>query len=395
MFYLLIFLILVLFGLLEISSIPAVYKKILMIIAFMMIWLVAGLRFETGGDWNAYTKFFQDVEPLDQVLFGKAVVYSSSYMEQAYKLINSTIKLMGGNIQLVFLFVALINSILLFSALKKYTPYPIVGTLIYYCSMYFSLDLVAMRQAVAVMLFFSSLIFILERKLGWFCLIMLIASQFHRSSILLFPLYFFLHKEYSYKSYLILFVFCLSIFFLQIRWMTGLLSVAADVIGGANGGIIKMYISSTAYSANRILSVGVIINVLGFMIYTMNRHELKKFRFYRIFFNIYMINIIVFFVFYEFIEISNRYRSYFLLANVVLMTYFITLYKDTLRKLLVFTGIIAFCFLYGRSIFLESPSAIAFNPYQNYLIHLIFETESDGEKRLKKSDEEYLKSRKR
>lgn len=395
MFYLVIFIILGFFSFLEITSIGNLYKRILLIISFFMLWLIAGLKFEMGGDWPAYTQFFKEVEPFEVVLTQKAPVYSKSYMEPAYKLLNALIKSLGGNMQLVFLIIAFINSCLFFKALRIYCVYPVLGALVYFSAVYFPLDMIAIRQAVAVQLFFISLFFIYQRWFWPFFLTMLIAVLFHRSAFLLLPLYFVIHKELNYKVYTAIFIFSAAVFFLQIQWMASLLSIVADKIGGHTGGIIRMYISSNTYGVNRVLSVGVVINLLLFILYYRHRHELRYFKYYTVFFNLFMINIVVFFVFYELIEISNRYRFYFLLSNVVLLPYIITIYKDTGFKVVTYVGIIAFSFLYGRAVFLEQPSAIAFNPYQNYLYHKIFDTKSDGMERLKKSDREYLESRKR
>lgn len=395
MFYLAIFILLIVFSFLDITAIDALYKRILLIVAFFIMWLVAGLRFETGGDWTAYTEFFNNVETLPKVLANNAPVYEESYMEPAYKLLNSLIKTLDGNIQVVFLIVALLNSILLFHCLKKYTIYPLVGVMIYFSSLYFLMDMLATRQAVAVLLFFTAVGFIYERKFWRFILVMVIAFLFHRSCVLLFPFYFIVNRNYSNRGHIITFFLSIAVFALQVHWMGKLLSIAADIIGGTNGGIIKMYLSSTTYGANRLLSVGVLINVVLFTIFMLKRRELNKFKYFNIFFNLFMVNIVVFFVFYEFIEISNRYRSYFLISNLVLLPYLIFLYKESLLRISVFVCICGFSFLYGRSVFLEDPAAIAFNPYQNYLIHIIFNTRSDGAERLKQSDQQYIESRKR
>ena len=395
MFYLIIFLILIFFSFTELTDIGGVYKELLFIAAFFMLWFIAGLRYETGGDWTSYTELFDKIEPLGEVVNGKAPIYKESYMEPGYKILNSIIKSCNGNIQAVFFIVALLNSVLLFTSLKKYTVYPLVGVMIYFSSMYFFLDMVATRQSIAVLFFFSAVCFIYERQFWRFFLVMFIAFQFHRSCILLVPLYFFVHKEYKTRTHIWIFCLSLAIFFFQIQWMTKMLTIAANIVGGTTGAIIKMYVSSTTYGANRLLSVGVLINVMLFSIFMVKREELQKFRYFNIFFNIFMVNVVVFFVFYEFIEISNRYRSYFLIANLVLLPYLISVYKDKLLKITVFVGVTAFSFLYGRSVFLEDSTAIAFNPYQNYLIHVIFDTKSDGAERLKESDKQYIESRKR
>jgi len=395
MFYLAIFILLIFFSFLELTAIDGVYKRILLIVAFFILWLVSGLRFETGGDWTTYTEFFHDVEPLDKVLAHNAPVYEESYMEPAYKLLNSTVKSLGGNIQAIFLIVALLNSILLFQGLKKYSVYPLTGVMIYFASLYFLLDMLATRQAIAVLLFLSSIGFIYQRQFWRFFITMCIAFVFHRSCILLFPFYFIINRTFSNKGHIFIFIFSLAIFGLQVHWMGKMLSVVAKIIGGTNGDIINMYLKSTTYGANRLLSVGVLINVVLFVLFMVKREELSKFRYFNIFFNLFMANVIVFFVFYEFIEISNRYRSYFLISNLVLLPYLIFLYKESAMRMAVFACICGFSFLYGRSVFLEDPAAIAFNPYQNYLIHEIFDTKSDGAERLKESDRQYIDSRKR
>jgi transmembrane protein EpsG len=395
MFYFLIFLILCVFSLLEITSMERVYKRIFLIISFLLMWFIAGLKFEMGGDWPSYTQFFKEVEPIGQVLSTDAPIYQMSYMEPAYKLLNALVKSLGGSMQLVFFILAFLNSCLLFKALRLYCLYPILGVLIYYCSIYFPLDMIAIRQAVAVQLFFLSLFYIYERRFWPFFLLMCFAFLFHRSAILLFPLYFLVHQQRSNRFYLITFIVCISVFFFEIQWLSALLNLVADFIGGHTSGIIKMYLSSNTYGVNRVFSVGVVINFLLFLLYFLNRHQLRKFKYFNLFFNLFMINIFVFFVCYELIEISNRYRFYFLLSNVILLPYFITLYKDIALKLVSYAGILVFSFLYGRAVFMEEPSAIAFNPYQNYLIHVIFETKSDGMERLRKSDKEYIESRKR
>ncbi len=395
MFYLAIFLILCVFSFLEITSMEKVYKRILLLISFILMWFIAGLKFEMGGDWPSYTQFFNDVEPIGQVLTADAPVYQMSYMEPAYKMLNSFLKTIGGSVQLVFFILAFFNSCLLFKSLQLYCVYPILGVLIYFSAIYFPLDMIAIRQAVAVQLFFLSLFYIYERKFWHFFILMCMAFAFHRSAILLFPLYFILHQPRSDQFYIITFTLSAAIFFLQFQWMSALLNAVANLIGGHTSGIIKMYLTSETYGVSRVLSIGVLINFLLFILYFGHRQQLRKLKYFDLFFNLFMVNIFVFFVCYELIEISNRYRFYFLLSNVILLPYFLTLYKDVSLRLVSYGGILVFCFLYGRAVFLQEPSAIAFNPYQNYLIHVIFETKSDGMERLKKSDKEYIESRKR
>ncbi|MBC9910590.1 EpsG family protein [Chitinophaga varians] len=366
---------------------------IFFVISSLILVFLAGLRFETGGDWPGYTIFFNEVEPLPQVLFGNAPVFQESYMEWGYKIINAVVKSMGGNAQAMFFIIASLSGILLFVYLKRYLKNPIVGVMIYYTTMFLSLDMIAIRQGIAVVLFFGSVRYIYERRFLPFLLIVVIAFLFHRSVVLVLPLYFFLHRKMSTKGYIVCFILSLAVFVLHISWMAPLLKLLAAAIGGVNGLILEAYITNSVYGVARNLSVGTWINILLFILYINNKSKLEEKKYFYCFFNLFMLNIFIYFVCYELIELSNRYRFYFTVCNLVLLPYIIEVYREPLQKLVAYAGIVVFSFLYGRMVFLEMPGAAAYNPYQNYIIYSVFEKRSTGQERLDKSDEAYINDR--
>ena len=393
MFYLFIFFLLVFCSFLELTNISKYKKLLLQFVSCFVLIGIAGFRYETGGDWTSYTAFFNDVEPLDRVLSGSAPVFESSIWETGYKTINTIVKTCGLGIQTVFFLVSLFSISLLFFSIKEYLRYPIVALLIYFGSCYFALDMIAIRQAMAVAIFFYGVRFIYKRQLLLYLLTIIFACLFHRSAILLFPLYFFVGKEFSKNKYVVFFIFSVCIFFFQIKWMTWLLVAVANIIGGSYAGVINAYATSSVYGIGRTISIGILINFFLFIIYMYKRNELLKLPYFNCFFNLFMLNILVYFVFYEFIEIGDRYRYYFLISNIILLPYLLIIYQKTTSKIVIWFAICCFSFLYGRSIFLEDPISAAFNPYQNYLVHLLFDTKSTGQERLEKSDQQFTKER--
>ena len=63
------------------------------------------------------------------------------------------------------------------------------------------------------------------------------------------------------------------------------------------------------------------------------------------------------------------------------------------NRLFFFICIVLISFSFSHKIFLENPIAIAYNPYQNYLIHILFDTKSDGKERLDKSGDMFINNR--
>ncbi len=393
MFYLILFLVLVFCCCLEFLKVDKLYQYIGYLGASILLWLVAGLRYETGGDWTAYTVAFNSFEPLGLVLRNQAPNYTDSYMEPGFKLINALVKSLNGNVQLVFFIVASINACLLFFTLRKYLHYPTIGLILYFGSLYFNMDMVAIRQCTAVLFFFKSLEYVYERKLWKFFLTIILAAMFHRSALLLLPLYFILPLKPAKSSYLLIFLFCLLVYMANIEWIKPILLRIAGFIGGGNGAIIENYVTSPIYGVGRVLSVGLLINIMLFILFYLNFNQLKRLKFFYVFFNLFIINIFVYFVCFELLELANRLRYYFLLSNLFLLPSIIILYGDVYRRSIAFAFCIVFSFFYARNILLEMPTGIAYNPYQNYLIHELFDLESDGRQRLDKSNEELIKGR--
>ncbi len=395
MFYFIIFIIGIFGTLLETIKTDTKDKESYYILFSSILWFLAAFRYETGGDWTSYTDSFKETEGIFKVLNQIAPNFSENYMEIGYKLVASFYKQLGANIQYVFFTIATINSLLLYSVLIKYSEYPILSLVIYYCTLYFSLDFVAVRQALAVMIFFVSIKYILKKSFVKYFLCILLGALFHRSILLLLPLYFILSKQTSRKTSLCFFLFSIVIYSFNLNWIKETLLSVSKFVGGAEGKIIEMYVTSPTYGVSRVLSIGTIINVILFTIYFFNYNQMAKNRYFKIFFNLFLANIFVYFICFEVIEFANRLRYYFLISNVILLP---CLLKQNMLSIFRFSFLFfcqVFSFSYARNIFLEQRSAAAYNPYQNYIIHILFNTESDGGQRLEQSDEELIKSRER
>jgi hypothetical protein len=378
MFYLLIFIILLLFASLDINKKLNEYSKnISLLFLFLIFWLIAGLRYETGVDWPGYTQFYNQIENISNIFGGSIDVLNNSEFEIGYTLLNSILKLFTNNVQLLFLFIALVTNLMLFSSLKIYSNHIFISLIIYFCTMYFVTDMDIIRQCISINIFFISLKYIIHKNIYKYFLLIFIASLFHQTALLLLPLYFFLNKRFK-NSILLIFVSIGVIFALfQISWLRFVINHAIDL------GAFTLKLSSYMMKGHsRIFGIGFLGNLIILVFCLIKRNSMKSNKMFNLFLNMYVFSLIFYYFTWEISIISSRFRLYFLIGNIVLLTYFIDMYKNRLIKSLVFVFIVSYCLFYGRIYLFEYTEAISYNPYQNYVIYKMFDIKSTGTERL-------------
>ena len=172
---------------------------------------------------------------------------------------------------------------------------------------------------------------------------------------------------------------------LNIRWLHSILTFVLPFFLGPIA--LKMQVYSA--DVGRGLSVGFFINILLFVLYYFNRIKLQKNPYFNLFFNLFLLYVFIYSALFELFEVSNRFRLYFSISQIILLPMLVFTYKKSLNKLLAFMFVVFFSFFSARHVFLEHVGGIAYNPYQNYLIYKAFDLQSTGTKRLEISDQNY------
>ena len=198
MFYLICFGILCVLAVLNVQMHDKLSTQILSGLAAIMLIGIAGLRYETGGDWDTYSSLFNNFPSFSR-LIGKPAELLKQQTEEGFTLLCALVKSLGGTVQHLFFVVSLINITLITIALGKYTKYPVVALLCYYGILYFNLEMIYIRQAMAVALCFFALQYIPSKRILPYMLIILLACTFHRVAALMLPLYFDF-ASLSYRS---------------------------------------------------------------------------------------------------------------------------------------------------------------------------------------------------
>ena len=147
--------------------------------------------------------YFELFVSLPNILDG--VPYNPSY-DTGFVLYMSLIKSLGFNYNHFIAISSFIDLILLTILFRRYFSYKYYALYLYLFLIFTGIEYEfnLMRNIKAVLLFFLSIKYIDSRQFGKFLILNLIAISFHWSSIIFFPLYFILHKEFSLRSLCIL-----------------------------------------------------------------------------------------------------------------------------------------------------------------------------------------------
>lgn len=352
------------------------YTKALYIFLFFVFWFTAGLRFETGIDYNAYYEVYQESYSLKQALLNDK--FSEISVEPGYLLLNSVFRSIGTEINIMFFFISLITSLLLFNSFEKYIDkYKFLALLAYFSFVYFTLDMSGIRQAIAVNIFLYSLRFIQEKKIYKYLACVILASFFHASALIGLVLYWVFNKK-------------ITSLFMVIATLLGFMVIALKIpiINIMVDDVLSLFMPATAmfklfyYStADKIwgLNIKVIFNVIVLFTLVYYRKVLEE-RF--LYFNIILNSLFcyVFFreILWESININSRINFYLIFGLIMGLPLLLDLVKKKYDILIVLVSIILINFYQCSEFFFIRSSA---NPYQNYFIYKIFDLKSTGQER--------------
>ncbi|NLG92044.1 MAG: EpsG family protein [Clostridiales bacterium] len=169
-----------------------------MIVSVAMI-VMSYLRADTVGiDYIQYADYFKQVRNGGwSFLISDANGYR---VEPGYSLLNYFVSLFTGDVHIFMLFVSILTVGLTAVLLYKYSPVPWVGMFVFASFGFFGNSLSFLRQSIAIAIFLYAINFLKKKKLIPYILIVLLAASFHKSIIIMIPVYFLAHIKVNWKS---------------------------------------------------------------------------------------------------------------------------------------------------------------------------------------------------
>ena len=393
MFYLIVFGILIVLAILNIQMHDKLSSQILSGIAALLLIAIAGLRYETGGDWDVYAQLFAEYPSFSR-LIGHPVELLQQQTEEGFVLLCAFIKSLGGTIQHLFLVVACINITLITVALQRYTNYPVVALLCYYGILYFNLEMIYIRQATAIALCFYALQYLRSHELWKYLVVIILACTFHRVAALMIPLYFVLDRRLPEWVYLTVIGIGAIVMLAGIPWIQTIFLTVAGWLGENYAEKAQMYTSEAMFAVPRGLSLGFVLNLLMIIVIMFFKKKIDALPYGTIMLNLFALSLVLYYYCFELVEVSNRVRFFFLIGIIALLPIVLETLPLFLERLAGLVIIALYCFSFSRFIFLEKPEAIAYNPYQNYIEYKIHPHPSTGKQRLEKSHQFFRHDRK-
>lgn len=393
MFYLICFGILCVLAVLNVQMHDKLSTQILNGLAAILLICIAGLRYETGGDWDTYTKLFREF-PTFSRLIGRPAEFADISVEEGFVLLCAFVKSLGGTVQHLFFVAAAINITLIASAASKYTKYPVVALLCYYGILYFNLEMIYIRQATAVALCFFALQYIPRKRIIPYMLIVLLACTFHRVAALMLPLYFVLNIKLPSWAYLTVIGLGAVVMLAGIPWIQTIFLTIAGWLGENYADKAEVYTENAMFAVNRGISLGFVLNLALFAVLIFFKDKIDTLPFGTIMLNMFFGSLVLYYYCFELVEVSNRVRLFFLIGIIALLPMVLEVLPLFLERLAGLVVVALYCFSFAHGIFLESPQAAAYNPYQNYIEYKINPRPSTGKQRLEQSKKAFRQERK-
>ncbi len=340
-------------------------------IVFFMI-IIAGFRYETGGDWPGYEKAynqFPDLPKGSEPLF--SLVLFLSHLLGSYQYIFIICEVIR-----FILFMIIINKVLDFK-------YRSLFLLLYYSMYYLYYDFIIIRQAVASTIIAFGFLGKDKPNFKFYLLNVIIAAFFHYSALIMLFFYYPM-VNMSKKKTTIIALFIVVAYFIGIDFIELCISFGLSLL--PKMGIIQKLYAYTVQSdlaTNRKITGQSLVYLMLF-IGTIYLNLRKKNYYTKISYN----GVMWFMFFYlglpSMFALSNRLTTFFSIFMILSIINIINIYRKTIIIPCVIL-ILTFCFYKG--VYFNKPAYVSYNPYHFYLFHAITGNKTDGLQRLLEAGE--------
>lgn len=254
-------------------------------------------------------------------IFNKAKIGENSGIEIGFYYLNTLIADLGLGFQWVIFLMAFITIFIKLQFFLKNSPNFVFSLFIYYCSIFYLYDFIAIRQALAMAIFMLALPYILYRKLIIYILLIVLASMFHISALILLPFYFILNFNYSRKLLLFILILVSIAILLKIKF------IFTDILFN--------YLSLPVFAVEKIdvyslddsvATISLRQLILGYIFVLFLPKKDKKIN---IFLNIYIMGILLAVLLNAIPQLSFRIKSYFFWVESLLVIYCIDRYYNS------------------------------------------------------------------
>lgn len=356
--------VLLIFSFIELrTKVTSVQHKSMLFFVYALFVFQAGLRWQTGTDWEPYLLHFEETNNISDVY------YSLTGFEHGYGFFVLIVKSIWNNYTTFLLIHALIYYFLIFSAFKKLSPFIFISLLVFYAT---SMGVMGSnRQLIALGICLYALRYVIDKNALKFFLLIALAFLFHTTAVM-FVVYYFLNRDIKRAWIFVILILSFIIGKTSIPFLV--FSFVGNNIGGMAASKAFIYIDNSQDELlnNGLSILGLIKRLLFIGLFIYNYKFLTaKLTYYKLIFNGYFVGLIIYVLFSSSILVLvNRGSLYFTTMEVLLLAsqFLVIKNKDFKFPLLILLFII--------SVFLLFQSIAAYNdlfiPYKGIFINSDF-----------------------
>lgn len=169
-------------------------EKLLFVYGFIILFVIAAIRKDTGFDYGSYENIFDIVHNTEIPLRNRIF---NSKCEPGYNLFN----LLFPNYRCLIIAISFLQVSLLGYYFYKENTNALLCLFMFYTSIFLYYDMGVMRQGLSIAISYCGLIFVKRKKFIKFILVILLAASFHITAIFMIPIYWLGENEFSRKVY--------------------------------------------------------------------------------------------------------------------------------------------------------------------------------------------------
>lgn len=284
------------------------------------VWIIFvvffGFRGLIGWDWHSYYPFFKSIKPIFEFNFNTETPYDKGFVIYA-----TIIKACTKEYNLFILISTIIDGVLLHFFFKRYLPMYLYtfGFVVFIVMEGLIMEVNLMRNIKGLLLFLLSIQYIEKRNLTKYFLLNLLGLSFHWSSIVFFPLYFFIHKKIELKVVIYIFVIGNIIYLSQIEYVKPLIKSISTVFGGITKEKSDFYLNSAMFNNQYGITLGYLERFATSLLIMLYYNKLiDKSKTNIIFINSFIIFFILYFYFSEISIVVTRLGTLFIFSYWIL-----------------------------------------------------------------------------
>lgn len=274
--------------------------------------LFVGLRGTLGADTLNYINSWNRTPTL--MSFNSSIHYFLCYNESGFFLVSMLLKTIYNNVDFYFIIISLLTSIALFKSMREYAYFPLLS-LLFYCARFLLLrDINQIRAALAIAIVIYAIKYIESANFKNYLLYTFLAISIHTSAIVTLPLFFVKNLILSKKAivHIIIVAFVISL-------------ILSPFISSYIRELAYKYAFAESYTNGRYVGELGLKNIMIYyqicilFAYTYFEEELKTFKYYYIFRNLYLFATVLMILLSDFLVLSSRLATIYATLEIFII----------------------------------------------------------------------------